>query len=405
MKTLQFLNKMRLPKLDELAVGAKWMASLSKNVLITSNEKNVVSSNGDWDLEKEDILERANWLCDKIITSPEQLMAEVPSFLPEWAKGEWVIYSCSMLTHALTNICYLYPDEKNKIPELIARLVEMVNTPIIREYDTLQWHEDAIESLHTDHHHMTYLSILAWMITNYKYAGGDNCFDGVLHTLIDTLVRRMKNSKYELNLLSFPRKQIWIPDMLVTIVALKNYSRLFDGKYTDILEKWLFNAKTKWIHKNTGLLAGTLPGANYRQKGIILRGSCTALNCSYLTMVDINFANVQYENMKVVFGGHASLMNNTVYGIKEYLRKSPKFTFDPGQAGLIVMGLSAGGTAFALGAATFLGDWVTRSELLRTAELAGCTIKEKKKRHYRLGEFALAGEAIALAMKTNINRY
>ena len=166
MKTLQFLNKMRLPKLDELAVGAKWMASLSKNVLITSNEKNVVSSNGDWDLEKEDILERANWLCDKIITSPEQLMAEVPSFLPEWAKGEWVIYSCSMLTHALTNICYLYPDEKNKIPELIARLVEMVNTPIIREYDTLQWHEDAIESLHTDHHHMTYLSILAWMITN-----------------------------------------------------------------------------------------------------------------------------------------------------------------------------------------------------------------------------------------------
>ena len=215
----------------------------------------------------------------------------------------------------------------------------------------------------------------------------------------------MKNSKYELNLLSFPRKQIWIPDMLVTIVALKNYSRLFDGKYTDILEKWLFNAKTKWIHKNTGLLAGTLPGANYRQKGIILRGSCTALNCSYLTMVDINFANVQYENMKVVFGGHASLMNNTVYGIKEYLRKSPKFTFDPGQAGLIVMGLSAGGTAFALGAATFLGDWVTRSELLRTAELAGCTIKEKKKRHYRLGEFALAGEAIALAMKTNINRY
>lgn len=405
MNKLKLINTMKLPKLFEVVASTKWLTSLSMNMFTAGDEKNLVASNGNWNVEKEDILERANWLCEKIITSPEQLMLELPSFLPEWAKGEWAIYSCSMLTHALANISYLYPEKKEKIPNLIARMVEMVNTPTIREYDTMQWHEDAMESLNTDHHHMTYLSILAWMITNYKYAGGDDRFDQQLHMLIDTLVRRMEKSRYDLNLLSFPRKQIWLPDMLVTIVALKNYSRLFDGKYSDILEAWLFNAKNKWIHNKTGLLAGTLPGANYRQKGIILRGSCTALNCSYLSMVDAEFAVAQYEKMKYVFGGHASLLNKTVYGIKEYLRKSPKFTFDPGQAGLVVMGLSAGGTAFALGAATFFGDWETRSQLLRTAELGGCTIKEKGKRHYRLAEFALAGEAIALAMKTNVNRY
>lgn len=405
MNTMKLLNKIQFPKIEEIAIGTKWLTSLSMNMFTTGNEKNLVATQGNWDAEKEDIMERANWLCEKIITSPEQLMADIPSFLPEWAKGEWAIYSCSMLSHALANMSYLYPDKKAKIPTLIAKMIDIVNTPIIRGYDTLQWKEDAMETLDTDHHHMTYLSILAWMITNFKFAGGDQRFDELLHTLIDTLVRRMKNSKYELNLLSFPRKQIWLPDMLVTIVALKNYTRLFDGKYEDILEAWLSNAKAKWIHKKTGLLAGTLPGANYRQKGIILRGSCTALNCSYLSIVDEVFAKEQYENMKKVFGGHASLMNNTVYGIKEYLRKSPKFSLDPGQAGLVIMGLSAGGTAFALGAATYLGDWETRTQFLRTAELGGCTITEKRKRHYRLSEFALAGEAIVLAMKTNVNRY
>ena len=405
MDTSKLINKIKLPKLVEVAASTKWLTSLSKNMLTAGDGKILVASDGDWDAEKEDILERANWLCEKIITSAEQLMEDVPSVLPEWAKGEWAIYSCSMLTHALANIGYLYPEKKDKIPQLIARMVEIVNTPVIRKYDTLQWHEDAMESLHTDHHHMTYLSILAWMITNYKLAGGDKRYDELLHRLMDTLVRRMKNSKYDLNLLSFPRKQIWLPDMLVTIIALKSYSRLFDGRYADVLEAWLVNAKTEWIHHRTGLLAGTLPGANYRQKGIVLRGSCSALNCSYLTLVDADFARVQYECTKEVFGTHVSLMNTTVYGIKEYLRKSPKFTLDPGQAGLIVMGLSAGGTAFALGAATFFGDWETRRQLLRTAELAGCTIKGKRKRHYRLAEFALAGEAIALAMKTNVDRY
>ena len=398
------LKLSKLNTFKDLLATMPWIASMTGNVLMGKGKE--ISARNDkptWEEEKEDILERANWLCEKVVTSPEKLMAEVPSVLPDWAKGEWAIYSCSMLTHALANISYIYPEKKDVCPSLIGKMIDIVNTPIIRKYDTIQWKEDAMESLDTDHHHMTYLSILAWMITNYKYAGGDTRYDELLQTLVDTLVRRMKNSKYDLNLLSFPRKQIWLPDMFVTIVALKNYSRLFNGKYADIVEVWLNNAKTKWTHKN-GLLAGTLPGANFRQKGMVMRGSCTALNCSYLSMIDPAYASQQHELMKKVWGSNASLMGNTVYGIKEYTHKSPKFTIDPGQSGLIIMGLSAGGTAFALGSATLLGDWEMRRQLLRTAELGGCTVKEKCKRHYRLGEFALAGEAIALAMRTNVER-
>jgi hypothetical protein len=64
------------------------------------------------------------------------------------------------------------------------------------------------------------------MITNYKMVGGDGRYDAILHKLCETLNRRMLESKYDLNLLSFPYKPIWLPDMLVTLVALRNYGKL-----------------------------------------------------------------------------------------------------------------------------------------------------------------------------------
>lgn len=357
-----------------------------------------------WDAEKEDILERANWLCKKIIVSPSELISQAPKMIGEEFQGEWAIYCCSMLTHALANISVIYPEKANKCPELISKLIDIVNTPEIRHYDTMNWHEDAMRSLSGPKSHMTYLSILAWMITNYKLIGGDGRYDSLLHAICDTLVRRMYESKYDLNLLSFPNKPIWLPDMFVTIVALKNYSRLYNGKYSDVVEAWIKNAKTKWIHKKTGLLAGMLPGASYRQRGIIMRGSCTALNCSYLSLVDEDFARSQHALMVKNMTKDASLLGTTVFGVKEYLNKSPKFEMKAGDAGLIVMGLSAGGTAFGLGSATFFGDWETRFQFLRTAEIAGGTIKEEGMRHYKMSELFMVGEATALAMRTNIKR-
>lgn len=397
---------MNLDMLKMLGSGAKMMAMLPINLLSgKANGDYPIRKESSWDEEKEDILERANWLCQQVIKEPSQLIADAPSVIGKEYQGEWAIYSCSMLTHALANISVLYLDKANQCPAIIAKLIDIVNTPEMRNYDTMQWKEDAIKSLHSDKcGHMTYLSILAWMITNYRLIGGDGRYDTLLDACCDALNRRMHLSKYDLNLLSFPRKPIWLPDMLVTIVALKNYSRLHNGKYGDTVEAWLHNAKTKWIHKRTGLLAGTLPGASYRQKGIQIRGSHTALNCSYLSLVDPEFARQQYELMKKVFGHETTLLGTSVMGLKEYQNKLPNFSVKPGDAGLIIKGLSAGAMAFAPGAPTYLGDWEFRSQILRTAEIASGTIKEKGKRHYRMADMFLAGEATVLAMRTNIKR-
>ena len=375
--------------------------------VITGNDKNISAKPDgiDWESEREDILERANWLCKKIIVAPEALMNEAPSMIGREYQGEWAIYCCSMLAHALANIYFLYPDKGGKCAELIAKMIEIVNTPTIREYDTMQWREDAIKSLDGPKHHMTYLSILAWMITNYKMAGGDSRYDTLLHKLCEALNRRMLESKYDLNLLSFPGKPIWLPDMLVTLVALKNYGRLYDGKYTGTVNRWLSNAKSKWLHKGTGLLAGQLPGQSRSVRGIVMRGSHTALNCSYLSLVDEDFAREQYTLMCKSMRANETIIGKKICGIKEYLRKSPQFKLMPGDAGMVIKGISASGTAFAIGTATYFDDWEFRYQMLRTAELAGGTKREKGMRHYKISTMFMVGEATVLAMRTNVKRY
>lgn len=70
-------------------------------------------------------------------------------------------------------------------------------------------------------------------------------------------------------------------------------------------------------------------------------------------------------------------------------------------AGPILLNLSPSGTAFAIGSATYFNDIKFRKSLLKTAEIVGHTVKWNEKRHYLLGDIALVGEAIALAMRTN----
>lgn len=382
-----------------------WLMKLQSNLVLGKEGEVTASPDGPaWDKEREDILERANWLCEQVITTPQELIAKAPSVIGNNFGGQWAIYSCSMLAHALANITVLYPDKAAQCPALIAKLIEIVNTPEIRSYDTKPWREDAMKGLGGNKGHMTYLSILAWMISNYRLAGGDNRYDALYQQLCEHLHTHMLNSPYNLNLLSFPNNKIWLPDMCVTIVALHNYGRLFDNRYEATLQHWFTNAKTIWRHKPTGMLASTLPGASRYARGMQILGSHVALNCSYLSLVDPEFAREQYLLMKKYMLGKASVMGTSVMGVRESLKPSTATKLAAGDAGLVIKGLSAGGTAFALGACTAFSDWETRYQFLRTAEIAGCTIREERKRHYKMGEIFLVGEATALAMRTNIIR-
>lgn len=200
-----------------------------------------------------------------------------------------------------------------------------------------------------------------------------------------------------LNVQTYPDEEIYIPDMLVAIVALHNFSLTHNGQYGDMVDKWINRAKTKWLDKKTGIIISLLDENGEVPAETTVKGSYAALSCYYLGLIDYDFGKEQYQRIKKYL-----LKSNPVTGLKEYVNHSPLFWSDV-DAGPIIFGLSPSGTAFMTGCATLYNDQQIRNGLLETAEIAGTTITWNGKSHYFLANFALVGETIMLAMRTSIS--
>lgn len=344
--------------------------------------------------ERADILERRDYLLGKLITSPERVIEQMPSMVGAQFQGEWALYSCSMLTAALANISTTYPETREENMRSMEQLIEIVLSPELRRYDAMRWGDDPLETLDGNKSHVSYLSHLAWMICGYKRAGGDSRYDELLASLCATMNRRILRCE-AMNLPTYPGELIYMPDMLVAIVALKQYADLSGGTYRSTVQRWINRAKWEWIDAKTGVLVSFLEESGGQVEGLPVKGSYSALNCYYLTLVDKDFARKQYEKVKTLFwkGG-------AVPGLKEYHDRTCLIGMDI-DAGPILLELSPSGTAFFAGPASCFADENVEDAILKTAETAGHTIVMGHKRHYLLANLALVGESIMLAMRTH----
>ena len=346
------------------------------------------------DSEKNDIIERKNYLVDKLVTSPQNVLNEMPSAIGAQFQGEWALYSCSMLSAALVNLSNLYPETKEENISYIDSLINIVLSPEIRYYDTMRWGEDPLESLGENNSHVSYLSHLAWMICGYRKISGNHKYDELLTNLCEAMNRRILKSN-SMNLPTYPGESIYVPDMLVAIVALDQYAETHKGKYRSTVTKWIAKAQKDWLDKETGLLASFIDENGFLYEDAPIKGSYSALNCYYLTLIDKDFAYEQYSKLKTHFW-----KNSLISGLKEYYKDVFYIGLDM-DAGPIIFELSPTGTAFCTGSATFFNDTHTRIQILKTAEIAGHSILYNEKRHYLLANIALVGESIMLAMRTN----
>ena len=357
--------------------------------------KCATAGQGSFEGEKKEIVRRANYLTAKVASSPQQLLNEMPSGIGTQFQGEWALYTCSMTCAALANIAILYPQNKETAIKFIGQIIDIAMSEDIREYDKLRWGEDPMDGIYGNLSHISYYSHLAWMISRYKQIGGDGKYDGLYHTLCRSMNRRIRQSPIQ-NLPTYPGESIYIPDMLVAIVALHNYASQYNGEYGSTVNLWIERAKKEWIDKETGLLASFLvDNGSSAEIEPPVKGSYSALNCYYLSLIDTEFAKEQYECLKKNFK-----RTFPFNGISEYYDRSCWLGIDI-DAGPIIFNLSPSGTAFAIGCATSLGDIEFRRQLLKTAEIAGSTVRWFDKTHYLLANVALVGEAIAMAMRTS----
>ena len=245
---------------------------------------------GDFESEKMDILARRDWLLSKVVTNPQKLIDEMPAIVGPQFQGEWALYSCSMLSAALVNTTLVYGEERDENIARIDSLIQIVMSPELRAYDRERWGEDPLETLDGNESHISYISHLAWMIGGYKHIGGGSKYDELYHKLCETMNRRILESP-NMNLPTYPGECVYVPDMLVAIVALSVYSQQYDGKYYSAVCQWIDEAKRHWIDKDTEMLASFLPVESEGMYGETpIKGSYSALSCYYLTFVDKEFA-------------------------------------------------------------------------------------------------------------------
>ena len=344
--------------------------------------------------ERADIMGRRDYLLGKLITSPERVIDQMPSIVGAQFQGEWALYSCSMLSAALANITQQYPETRDENTHHIERLIEIVMSPELRRYDAMRWGEDPLETLDGNNSHVSYLSHLAWMICSYKEVGGTDRYDELLTSLCATMNRRILSSQ-ALNIPTYPGEAIYIPDMLVAIMALQKYAHLHQGQYRSTVDQWVHRAQREWTDKDTGVLVSFLQEDGSQYVGSPVKGSYSALNCYYLTFIDEEFAREQYMKTKALFW-----KDGLVPGLKEYHDRTCLIGMDI-DAGPILLELSPSGTAFFAGPASHFADTSVKNDILKTAEIAGHTIQFGHKRHYLLANIALVGEAIMLAMRTH----
>jgi hypothetical protein len=350
---------------------------------------------GSFESEKKGIIRRANYLTSKVATTPQKLLDEMPSGIGEQFQGEWAIYSCSMTCAALANIAILYPKNKEISIRYIGEIIDIALSEDIKEYDRMRWGEDPMDGIYGNRSHISYYSHVAWMISRYKQIGGDGKYDDTYHSLCKAMNKRICQSPI-FNAPTYPGECIYIPDMLVAIVALSNYAHQFDGKYQSTVDKWLEKASSEWIDSETGLLASFMEEENGKAQIVLpVKGSYSALNCYYLSLVAPKFAQEQYELLKKNFR-----QDFLITGLKEYHDRTCFFGMDI-DAGPIIFNLSPSGTAFVIGAATSLEDMEFRKQLLKTAEIGGSTVSWFGSSHYLLADLALVGESIVLAMRTS----
>ena len=357
--------------------------------------KCAISGYGSFETERKDIIRRANYLISKVATTPQKLLDEMPSGIGEQFQGEWAIYSCSMTCAALANIAILYPGNKELSIKYIREIIDIALSEEIKEYDKMRWGEDPMDGIYGNRSHISYYSHVAWMISRYKQIGGDNKYDGLYHSLCKAMNKRICQSPI-FNAPTYPGECIYIPDMLVAIVAMSNYANQYDGKYQSTVDQWIEKASSEWIDQETGLLASFLEEDNGKAQIVLpVKGSYSALNCYYLSLVAPKFAQEQYELLKKNFR-----QDFLITGLKEYHDRTCLFGMDI-DAGPIIFNLSPSGTAFVIGAATSLEDSVFRKQLLKTAEIGGSSVSWFGSTHYLLANMALVGEAIVLAMRTS----
>lgn len=338
---------------------------------------------------ERDLLERRAYLVTKVLDDDDATGIFAGTLPPQFT-GEWKIATWSMTAAAVTNLAYLSPRTRADAVVQLDRVVGKLLEKEAREFDTLRWGEDALETLDGGNGHIGYLGHLLFVLGAKRLAGGDDDHDKLMRAVASALARRIMASPTRL-LETYPG-ETYLPDNVVVTAALRVVDRAL-GTQTRAVDEWVAAVRDRFLDRETGLIVfSTLSDGTVTQGP---RGSGAGWNSFYLPFIDAGLAREQAERAIV------HLYDEPLFGLIAGLREHPRGRQGSGDidSGPVILGLSTSGTGFFVAGLRQLRDRERLDRVLRTAELAGTTVSFGGNRRYLAAP--LVGDAIMLAMLTS----
>lgn len=345
--------------------------------------------------DRSDLDRRYKYLSSMVVEGsfgPDSL----PTFVGKRFQIEWSIATMSMVGFAFVNRAFRFPEYEKETQEVVAKLIQRMLKPDIREFERLHWGWDALKALEQpgsqrDRGSIGYLGHLNFLLGAFRMLGGDNRYSDLHLKISDALARRLLSS-HSLFVETFPG-EIYVPDNLVVLASLALFDKAERSeKYQELLKRWLDRCREEMTDKRSKLLVPWVQAANGQPVGGF-RGSYAAWNLFYLPFIDKEFARGEWARLKQL--GRINPVPG-FYALREfYPGEHGRADIDSGP---VLFGMSTSGTGFAMAPASLFEDRETLLGLLRTAEFAGFTIHGSTGSRYLLAP--LVGDAIVLAGRT-----
>ena len=305
--------------------------------------------------EDSEINKRLKYL-QRVIEQPLDENSEILKLGNE--SREWMLFSYSFSTYAMTNIALRNSAYKTRVSGTIKEAIEKVlKNEICSAYDV---DPSALQNDSIPEYSILYLGHLNLMLGCYRLLTTDDHYHQLHDRLSASLFYRYKKSSFY-QLPSYPN-YIWIPDNTVGIASLKLHSQTTGSKYDSICGIWVKYVKTHYVDHATGTLYSTIDSESGIPKEEP-RGSMLGWSIMFISHFDPPFAKELYQNYKKHFSNNFGVLR--LFKERYNVRTTDVGDIDSGP---VFLGYSMPANQFALAGAVLSGDMRTAKKLERLTE-------------------------------------
>lgn len=308
----------------------------------------------------------------------------------ELFRGEWQFGTYQMGALGLLNVCREHPEFRAELLPFVEQAIDEMISKRVRDFDTLRWGEDPLESLDGPSSHAAYLGYLNVVLAVHRQLIPSSRFAALNDRITGALVRRLRNSSQGI-LETYPGEAYPV-DNAGIVASIILHQRTTGADHQAVIARALADYRKRWTDPVTGLLFQSIASNSGMPIGGP-RASGTTLAAFLLAYGD-----------PVIAGELSRAVNRELAGSWlgfGYVREYPAGTqasHGDVDSGPVILGISPSGTGFSLAGSRLTGDHDHFIGVYRTAHLLGTPVYHNDRRFFVTG--GPIGNAIMLAMLT-----